>query len=221
MTPVQSSIPTTVDVSLTRNSIDMASSEPMSPGVLHSRLSMSSLASFGVPRVRRHGSAAALDQFCQQHQQQQQQLQSPIKIQPSSSTVSLNSVGNLTRTASGIDITSLPEAEQMSHMVKTLKTMLRRCANIRRKMEEEDKEFAGSDHSDEAIAQHDQQSKKLATDLRRAEAFAKHYKATISQLSELSWDSVEIPGSVATSPLSALSPTDSPTEVSMNPIFEL
>ncbi|KAK7204171.1 hypothetical protein BZA70DRAFT_281652 [Myxozyma melibiosi] len=99
----------------------------------------------------------------------------------SSSTLSLYA---LPRTMSGFDINSLPESEQMSHLVSTLRKSLRRSSEIRREIQKLRFEYGKAEEPTQEVTAHYEESKrKLEIDLHRTEAFVKRYTAAISHLS--------------------------------------
>ncbi|KAK9447387.1 uncharacterized protein V1518DRAFT_420850 [Limtongia smithiae] len=118
----------------------------------------------------------------------------------------------MSRTMSGFDLASLPEAEQMQHLLGTLRKSMRRSAEIRRKLEAEGVAFGSLSPLDEdAIAKHGERVRKLQIELDRSDAFVRRYTVAITHLSEISCESMELP---------PLSPTASFLSASVTPILE-
>ncbi|KAK9328960.1 hypothetical protein V1520DRAFT_356416 [Lipomyces starkeyi] len=125
-----------------------------------------------------------------------------------------HSAHKLTRTMSGFDLSTLPDAEQMKYLVATLRKSMRRSSEIRRSIVKENTEFEKLDDSvrndPTEIRKYEERKKKLEIDLNRTEAFVRRYMTSLAQLSDVSCENIDINlGSPATSPSSELPPAGS------------
>ncbi|KAK9339510.1 hypothetical protein V1521DRAFT_427478 [Lipomyces starkeyi] len=98
-----------------------------------------------------------------------------------------HSAHKLTRTMSGFDLSTLPDAEQMKYLVATLRKSMRRSSEIRRSIVKENTEFEKLDDSvrndPTEIRKYEERKKKLEIDLNRTEAFVRRYMTSLAQLS--------------------------------------
>ncbi|KAK9321024.1 hypothetical protein V1517DRAFT_309295 [Lipomyces orientalis] len=122
----------------------------------------------------------------------------------------------LSRTMSGFDLSTLPDAEQMKYLVATLRKSMRRSSEIRRSIIKESTEFENLDKSVRSdpteIRNHEERKLKLEIDLNRTEAFVRRYMTALSQLSDVSCENIDINlTSAGSTPTSELPPADSPT----------
>ncbi|KAK9457134.1 hypothetical protein V1511DRAFT_485746 [Dipodascopsis uninucleata] len=102
----------------------------------------------------------------------------------------------LHRSGSNHELSTIPDTDQLHHMLDTLKQSLRRGSEIRRKIEREQRLFSSLDENERSdpnvYSRHSEVIKKLEIDLKRMEAFVRRYTDALAHISDGQQDCLQI-----------------------------